>query len=227
MGVGFAIPINMAKGIAEQLLDGGEVTRGYLGVTIQNLTPELADSFGVNNLNGIIVAQVSEDSPAAAAGLKQGDLITRYQGDRVRDSASFRNMVSLTRPDSEVEIEVLRQGSTRVLKATIGTLDDKTVASTSITSESSEKIGIRVQTIDAALAQQFNTGEGKGVVVTHVEQGSLAQLAGIDVGTVIYEINRKPVASAKQFKSLMDDSKGRALLLLGKGDHTRFVVLNW
>ncbi|MBC8211945.1 MAG: DegQ family serine endoprotease [Gammaproteobacteria bacterium] len=227
MGVGFAIPINMARGIAEQLLDGGEVTRGYLGVSIQNLTPELADSFGVHSLNGIIVAQVSEDSPAARAGLKQGDLITRYQGEMVRDSASFRNSVSLTRPGSEVELEVLRQGSTRVLQATIGTLDEAAVAAAPASSESSEKIGLSVQTISAALAQQFNTEEAKGVVVTRVEPGSLAQLAGIDVGTVIYEINRKPVASAEQFKSMMDDSKRRALLLVGKADHTRFVVLNW
>ena len=228
MGVGFAIPINMARGIAEQLLDGGEVTRGYLGVTIQNLTPELADSFGVRNLNGIIVAQVSEDSPAARAGLKQGDLITRYQGEIVRDSASFRNMVSLTRPGSEVKLEVLRQGSTRVLKATIGTLNEaEAVADAPASSESSAEIGLSVQTISAALAQQFNTEEGKGVVVTRVEPGSLAQLAGIDAGTVIYEINRKPVASAEQFKSLIDDSKRRALLLIGKGDHTRFVVLSW
>ena len=225
MGVGFAIPISMAKGIAEQLLDGGEVTRGFLGVNIQNLTPELADSFGVDSLNGIIVAQVSDDSPAARAGLIQGDLITRYQGVMVKDSGSFRNQVSLTRPGSEAEIEVIRKGSKHVLKATIAALNEKPVVTAS--SESADKIGLRVQTISAALAQQFNTQAGRGVVVTQVEPGSLAQKASIEVGTVIYEVNRTQVSSAEQFKSLIDNSKRRALLLVGRGEHTRFVVLSW
>lgn len=226
MGVGFAIPINMAKGIAEQLLNTGEVTRGFLGVTIQDLTPELADSFDVDNLNGIIVAQVSEGSPAARAGLKQGDLITGYQGQVVKDSGSFRNQVSLTRPGSTVDIEVMRKGRKQVFKATIAALNDESTV-VEASSEAVDKIGVRVQTISAALAQQFNTRAGRGVVVTQVETGSLAQQAGIEVGMVIYEVNRSKVSSAEQFKSLIDDSKRRALLLLGRGEHTRFVVLSW
>jgi serine protease Do len=225
MGVGFAIPINMARGIAEQLIDGGEVTRGFLGITIQNLTPELADSFGMDSLNGIIVAQVSEGSPADMAGLEQGDLITRYEGKIVNDSGSFRNLVSMTRPGSDVQIEVMRKGRKLALSATIGALNEKAVVAAS--SELVDKMGIRVQTISEALAQQFNTRAGRGVVVTQVESGSLAQLAGIDVGTVIFEVNRTRVSSAQQFKALIKESERRALLLVGRGDHTRFVVMSW
>lgn len=226
MGVGFAIPINMAKEIAQQLLEGGEVTRGFLGVTIQNLTPELAESFAVDSLNGVIVAQVSEGSPAQKAGLRQGDLIIQYQDQKVKDSGSFRNRVSLTPPGSKVSIGVNRKGKKISLLATIGELSAQQTLSASISSTNA--IGVSVQTITSSLAQQFNGSEGKGVVVTSVKPGSLAERAGLDVGTIIYEVNREKVNDAQQFKKLIDESNNsRALMLIGKGDMTRFVVLDW
>jgi len=110
MGVGFAIPIDLAKGIANQLMDTGEVTRGYLGIVIQALTPELAESFDLENKAGILVAQVTEDSPAAQAGLQQGDVIVAYQGKPVMDVGSFRNRVSLTLPGSREQLTIIRGG---------------------------------------------------------------------------------------------------------------------
>ncbi len=229
MGVGFAIPINMARGIAEQLLEGGEVTRGFLGVTIQNLTPELADSFGVDTLNGIIVAQVSQDSPAASAGIQQGDLIVEYQGEVVKDSGSFRNRVSLTPPGTRADLGIIRKGKRMQLPVTIGRLSDaQTAASGEQSQQTSTELGLMVQTLTPQLADQFNAEAGKGVVVTQVQSGSLAAMAGIDVGTIIYEVNREAVTSADQFTQLIDDSdNNRALMLIGKGNMTRFVVLDW
>lgn len=228
MGVGFAIPINMARGIAEQLLNDGQVNRGFLGITIQNLTPDLAESFGVDNRSGILIAQVSADSPADRGGLKQGDLITEYQGRAVTDTGDFRNRVSLTQPGTQAKLKVIRQGDSKSLTVTIGQLDDQQVAKAA-TPEQVDKLGISVQTITADLARQFKTEAGKGVVITEVKSGSLAQRAGLDVGTVIFEVNRQAVTSADQFEALIDRStdEGRVLLLIGKEDNTRFIVLEW
>lgn len=229
MGVGFAIPINMAKGIAEQLLDGGQVNRGFLGITIQNLTPELAESFGVDNRSGILIAQVSPDSPAARGGLKQGDLITGYQGRPVTDTGDFRNRVSLTLPGTKAKLKINRQGSSKTVNVTIGQLEEQKLAKAASAPEQVDKLGISVQTITDDLARQFKTEAGKGVVISQVKPGSLAQRAGLDVGTVIHEVNRQAVSSADQFEKMIEQAadEGRALLLIGKENNTRFIVLDW
>ena len=228
MGVGFAIPINMARGIAEQLLEGGEVKRGFLGITIQNLTPQLAESFGVKDINGIIVAQVGPETPAARAGLRQGDLIVGYQGKAVKDTGSFRNRVSMTAPGTQAQLEVLREGRRISLNATIGDLPgDDQLASAAGAQADTDVLGLSVQTITPELAQQFNVQPGQGVVVNGVEAGSLGAQAGFDVGTIIYEVNRQRVETAQQFARLIAQSDGRALMLIGKGDNTRFIVLEW
>ena len=129
MGVGFAIPINLAKEIANQLLEEGAVTRGYLGIVIQQLTPDLAESFGMKQNEGILIAQVSDDSPAEEAGLHQGDIIVAYQGKPVKDVGNFRNRVALTRPGSRHPITIIRDGEQKKLTVTIGKLSkDKVVA---------------------------------------------------------------------------------------------------
>ncbi|MEW7984075.1 MAG: Do family serine endopeptidase [Candidatus Sedimenticola endophacoides] len=122
MGVGFAIPSNLAKAIANQLIEHGEVTRGYLGIVIQQLTPDLAESFDIDSGKGILVAQVSEDSPAEKAGLRQGDVIVEYRGEPVSDVGGFRNRVSLTAPGSTETVTVLRGGKRKTLQVTIGRL---------------------------------------------------------------------------------------------------------
>jgi serine protease Do len=227
MGVGFAIPINMAKGIANQLLDKGEVTRGFLGIAIQPLTPDLAKSFGTEYQKGILVAEVTGDSPADKAGLKQGDLIIKLKGRDVVNVGDFRNRISLTPPGSKVELELIRNGEPRVVKVTIGELSDQAVASaeTKIT----EELGITVQTLNEELAKSFGATTNQGVVVTSVSSGSVAAMAGIDSGTVITQVNRKPVTSAEDFQKLVNQgrSKGQVLLLVTKGGMSRFVVLRW
>ncbi|MEJ2622635.1 MAG: DegQ family serine endoprotease, partial [Candidatus Thiodiazotropha sp.] len=199
MGVGFAIPVNMAKNIARQLLDDGEVRRGFLGVVIQNLTPELADSLELKQRMGILISQVSEDSPASQAGLNQGDLIVSYEGEAVSDVGVFRNRVSLTPPGTRAKLGVVRDGREIEIEATIGELDEAQLAGES--TETTNELGLTVQTLTPELARQFGTPSQKGVVVTEVEPGSIASMAGIKAGTVITQVNRVDVADAEAFAS--------------------------
>jgi serine protease Do len=228
MGVGFAIPVNMIKRVATQLLKDGAVVRGHLGIVIQTLTPQLAESFGLEQTQGILVAQVMEDSPAARAGLKQGDLILRFNGKPVTNIGSFRNDVSFTPPGTERKLTIMRNGKEREISVVIGKLtnqDQLTEANT----QSAEDLGLSVQTLNEELAAQFGAKPGEGVVVTGVAPGSIAAMAGIDPGTLILQVNRQPVNSAEDFKQLLNESgsENRALLLISKGGMSRFVVLQW
>jgi len=228
MGVGFAIPSNMVAGIAEQLIDTGEVVRGYLGIVIQPLTADLAESFDVDPGQGILVAQVSEDSPAQRAGLLPGDIFVAYQGMPVTDVGAFRNRVSLTAPDSSEQLTIIREGRQQAISIVIGTLGEGEMVAQD-GPESSAELGLSVQTLTPQLAEQFNAQPGQGVVVTRVEPGSIAAFSAIQVGTVILEVNRTPVDSAATFNRVIEDSSAdnRALLLLLTNEGQRYVVLNW
>lgn len=228
MGVGFAIPVNLAKNIADQLIDSGEVTRGYLGIVIQNMTPELAESFDIDEQKGILVAQVSEDSPAERAGLKVGDLIVSYQGGNVTEVADFRNRVALTTPGAAANLTVIRNGKRKVINVNIGTLEDGQVAASASTGTADE-LGLTVQTLTPDLARQFDAKAGQGVVVTEVKPGSVAAMAGIRNGTVILQVNKMDVNSSADFQRAVKKSSGdkRVLLLVSDRGMSRYVVLSW
>ena len=228
MGVGFSIPSNLARGIAEQLIETGEVVRGYLGVLIQPLTSELAESFGLEKSRGILIAQVNEGSPAAKAGLKQGDVIVSFQGKPVTDVGDFRNRVSLTAPGKTETLSIMRDGKRRDVNVTIGELS-KAEAVAKGPAQSAEELDLTVQTISPELAQQFNAKAGEGVVVTEVKRGSIAALAGIKTGDVILQVNRKTVDNAAAFSRAVEESRAekRVLLLVRSGDGQRYIVLDW
>ncbi len=227
MGVGFAIPSNLARSIATQLISSGEVSRGYLGIIIQDLTADLAESFDLDSTQGIVVAQVSPDSPAAAGGIEEGDIIVAYQGEEVVNVGSFRNQVSLTPPGTESRLTVIRNGDRINLDVTIGALEGAQVASRDAV-ESSAEIGLTVQTLTPELARQFDMEPGEGVVVSRVEPGSAAASAGIQAGMVVLEVNRAPVDSAAAFNRAIQNSREqRALLLIRTSAGQRFVVLEW
>jgi len=228
MGVGFAIPINLARAIANQLIATGGVTRGYLGVTIQQLTPDLAESFGIEQVKGVLVAKVNDDSPAGRAGLHQGDVIVSYDGKPVTDVGSFRNAVALTAPGSHRELGILRKGERQALDVTIGRLAGKpTLAQGS--AQGVDETGLTVRTITPKLAGELGATAGEGVVVTAVRSGSMAERAGIDPGTVILRVNRKDMHSAAEFAAALDESRAdrRVLMLVRKGDMQRYVALRW
>lgn len=228
MGVGFAIPSNLAKAIANQLIENGEVIRGYLGILIQPLTPDLAESFATELGSGILVAQVSDDSPAAKGGVKQGDVIVEFRGEPVTDVGSFRNRVSLTPPGTTETLGVLRNGKRQDLKVTIGKLaEDKLLVQGP--AQRADEIGLTVQTLTPQLAEQFDVEPGEAVVVTEVRPGSIAAMAGIESGSLILQVNREPVTSAADFQRALKRSAAdkRVLLLMRKGSMQRYVALSW
>jgi serine protease Do len=229
MGVGFAIPANLVQSIARQLITSGKVTRGYLGIVIQELTPALAESFDVKEHKGILVSQVEEGSPAAKAGLKVGDLIVAYQGHAVDEIGAFRNQVALTSPGVKAELTIIRNGDRKKITVKIGNLEESQVMAQSTGTETAKALGIEVQTITPALAQQFDVKPGRGVVITDVEQGSIAAMAGIRPGMVILEANRRDVNSPAEFKQAVEKSSQdkRILLLISDGGSSRYVVLSW
>lgn len=225
MGIGFAIPVNMVKNIREQLVEHGTVTRGRLGVYIQDITQDLADSFGLEQTEGILVAQVIKDSPADKAGLKQGDVILKLDGKQVDKVAKFRNHIALTRPGTEISLTVLREGKNKKIKVTIGALetDDK---GQPVSADKLPKLGMSLQKLTDELAEQFGYEGAKGVLVTAVESGSIADRAGIKRGDLIEEVNRKAVTEAHQVKKLIKDSeKKTVLLLVRQGDASRYLAL--
>ncbi len=228
MGLGFAIPSNLARGIAEQLVETGEVVRGVLGVVIQPLTPDLAESFGLKQSQGALVAKVAEGSPADKAGLKAGDVIVSYQGTPVRDVGEFRNRVALTAPGTRETITIVRDGQRREVEVTLGRLGKAGTLAEGPT-QSAEELGLTVQTLTPELAKQFDATPGEGVVVTRVEAGSAAAAAGIRTGDIILEVNRKSVDSAEAFdrRVVASRSTKRVLLLVRSGEAQRYVVLNF
>ena len=228
MGVGFAIPINLAKNIAEQLIEHGDVTRGYLGIVIQDLTSELAESFDLKGEKGVLVSDVSKDSPAEKAGLNQGDLIVKFHGEKVKDVGSFRNSVAMTSPGTLVKLGIIRKGKNKELDVKIGKLSEEKLIASGPT-QSADELGLTVQTLTSELAQQFNVKEGEGVVVTAVKPGSIAATAGLQVGTVILQVNHEPVNSAGEFKRFIkkNGKDKHVLLLIKHSNMQRFIALKW
>ncbi len=227
MGIGFAIPINLVERIANQLIEKGEVVRGYLGIMIQPLTADLAKSFDLESDRGILIAQVTKNSPADKAGLKTGDVIVNYQGRPVNDTGDFRNQVAMAQPGSKVEFDIIRDGKQRTVSVKIDKLSDDKLASQEL-SQSSDKLGLIVQTITADMARQLGIKPGKGVIVTEVAPGSVATMAGISRGSVILEVNRKAVNTAAEFNQVVKSStNNKVLLLVRDGEASRYVVLNW
>lgn len=225
MGIGFAIPINMAKKIHQQLVQHGSVTRGRLGVLIQDLTKDLAESFGLDQRDGILIAQVMKDSAADDAGLEQGDVILKLDGKKVDKVATFRNQIAMTRPGTKVEFLVLRDGKKKKIKATIGVMeaDDQ---GHPISSDSLPKLGMTLQKLTPELADQFGYEDASGVLVTAVDAGSIAAQAGIQRGDLIEEVNRSEVKTPQQVKAVIKDSqKKTVLLLVRQGKASRYLAL--
>ncbi len=228
-GVGFAIPSNMIKALLPRLIKGETITRGQLGVVIQEVTPELAKQFGLSEPKGALVAQVNKGSPAEKAGIKVGDVIVHYDGRDVPDTRSLRNAVAATAPGTEVKIELLRHGKTESVTATIGKLEEETTAAAPSKEGQSQlaRLGLTVQTLTPELAKQFNIEADKGVVITDVEAGSVASLANLGPGDVILEADRQPVSSVADLEHVLAKAKDKdnILLLVNHQGTTLFVVL--
>jgi serine protease Do len=226
IGIGLAIPVNMAKAVYEQLVKRGKVVRGFLGVAIQDLTPALAESFKLKDVKGILVSDITKGSAAEKAGFKTGDVILELDGKPIQRAADLRERVAMKGPGAEVSIEVLRDGKKKTLTAK---LDEKPTNEQLAGAKASttERLGIIVQNMTDDLAKQFDLEGLKGVVVTDVEQGSPAASAGIQPGSLIQEVNRQPVENTKQFNEEIEKAmkEGRVMLRVRYENSSIFIVL--
>ena len=220
-GVGFAIPIDLARPIVQQLRTAGRVTRGWLGVSIQPLTPELAKSFGLTEPKGVLVASVAEGSPAERAGVKPGDVIVRYDGKPVDSPRALPPLVANTEIGKTVELSIVRDGAVRPVEVTVGNLTESRQASAAgeraAGSRVAARLGVELQQSD------------KGVVVTEVRPDSPADQAGISEGDVIREVNRTPVERLEDVEKAMSRKTGdgtRVLLRVEREGAERYVVVD-
>lgn len=216
-GAGFAIPSQTVKTIAEALMKDGVVHHGYIGVTLTEMTPELADSFNLPELSGVAISEVRTDSPASRAGLKHDDVIRELNGRKITSSSALQAELSMTAPGTEVSLGILREGKPITIKVKVGELDAKSEATgdASETAAKPGKIGVTIAPIDDDARQQLQLPEEiKGVVVAEVRQGSPADDAGLAQGDVILEVNHRAVTTTDAFaKEVHATAAGKTILL--------------
>jgi serine protease Do len=226
-GIGFAIPIDMAKHIMDQLMKNGKVVRGYLGVTIQNLTPELAKQFGLSQGGGALVGDVTPDSPGAKAGIQKGDAIMQLNDQPVADVSDLRNQISQSAPGTSVTLKIFRDGTASDVTVKLGELPEEAASGTSSEASGGALEGVEVETLTPEIAQRLGlTGPMRGVVVGSVSGTSPAAEAGLAHGDVIQEVNRRPVTNAQEFNSAVSSAgKNSVLLLVNRGGTTSYLVI--
>lgn len=226
-GIGFAIPINTAKPLIPQLVSKGEVTRGYLGVSIQSISPDLAAALKLKSGKGALVADVVSGGPADKAGIKRGDLIVSFDGKAVQDSHDLPAMVAATPVGNEVTVVIMRDGKERQLSAKVARLESEETASEEPRQPAQGKWGLQLHDLTPQVARQLGVKAEKGVVIVGVQPGSPADRAAIQQGDIIVEVNRKAVESAKDVKEeVAKAGDADSLVLLVKGEQgSRYVVL--
>jgi len=206
-GIGFATPIQLAKSILAQLKDKGKVTRGWLGVFIQPITPELAENLGVRERKGALVSDVAKDGPAEKAGIRSGDLITAYGGKEIQDEHELPTLVAATRPGTKTTVKVIREGKELTIPVTVAEMDGVEEARASSGAETSKGTGLTVQDITPDLARRFDISNTKGVIVSNVESGSPAENAGFQEGDIIRQVNGQPAQDTAEFAKLVKKFK--------------------
>ena len=204
-GIGFSIPINMAREIMTQLINKGRVVRGWLGIVIQELTPELSQSFGVKKDGGILITDVMKDSPAEAAGLRPGDIVVEFNGSPTKDVTELQKRVAAVEPGRATPLVVLRDKVSTPLTVKIGEQPGEETAATAQPKE--ETLGLTVEPLTPEASQRFKLTAKAGVVVTDVAPGSSGDQAGIRPGDAILEINRRPVTDVESFRKVIASVK--------------------
>jgi serine protease Do len=223
-GIGFAIPINMAKEIVPQLQEKGHVTRGFLGVTIQDLTPELSKSFGLGDKRGALVSQVNPGSPADKAGIEQGDVIVMFDGKEISGSKDLPRMVASTPVGKNAAVEFLRNGKLIERQVKVGEMEERQETAKAT---GGRPLGLSVQNLTPEIARGLGLKNETGVVVTRVEPGSPASDAGIRTGDLIQEVNRTPVKNVEDFVLKVEKLKGQEtiLFLIQRGQNNLYAAV--
>jgi serine protease Do len=223
MGVGFAIPSNLARTIAEQLVASGRVTRGYIGLTVQPLTREIAEALRLKQQQGALVNEVQAGSPAQRAGIREGDVLTHFDGTPLSDGGQYRNRAALARPGSKVTLGLIRDDRQLEIPVAVELLDEEAL----LRAEATETLGVTVRELTPEETRRVRIN--KAVLVTAVAAQSLAARAGIAPGTLILEVNRKPVGSPAELAAALAGSSGNGsvLLRIANNGSSRYVTLRW
>jgi serine protease Do len=229
-GIGFAVPVNMARAVMDQLIAHGKVSRGYLGVQIQEITPPMAKSFQLTDTRGALVAEVEPNTPAAAAGIQRGDIIREMDGQPVENSTQLRLRISMMPPGTIVHLKLLRDGVEKAVTVKLGEVPgDQARASSGGGSGSGSNAldGVSVQDLDYQTLRQLQLpGSTKGVVVTDVADGSPAADNGLRPGDVIQEVDHTPISNTNDFNRAIRRAAGRTvLLLINRGGTTSYIAI--
>jgi len=225
-GIGFAVPVNLARNVMDQILAHGKVTRAYMGIVPQDVTPALAKQFGSNETKGALVGDVSADSPAAKAGLKRGDIILELNGKQINGSNDLRMSISMMQPDTTVTLKVQREGSQKEMAVKLAELPTPQEESSNEKGSSDGALeGVEVQSLDAQTAKQLGLpSESKGVVVTDISPSSPVAETGLRRGDVIQEVNHQPVKNVAEFEQAMKKAGKDSLLLVNRRGNTLFLA---
>ncbi len=221
MGVGFAIPSHLVRNIAEQLLRSGQVVRGYIGLQVQPLSADLAEALDLRSVRGLLVNQVNPGSPAERAGIRPGDVLLGFAGQPLQDGGQYRNRAAQARPGEEVALSLWRDGRPLEVRVRVARLDEAALQG----AEAARAVGLVVRALTPEEARRGRLDWG--VVVTAVQAGSLAALAGLAPGTVILEVNRQPVAGPEEYAAALGNGDGQVLLRLLEQGRSRQLSLRW
>lgn len=225
-GIGFAVPINMARVIIDQLKAHGEVTRGWLGVAIQDLSDEVAEYYGIKEKTGVLVIDVFEGDPADEAGIRPKDIIIGVNGKKVEHDRDLTRMIAALEVGEKARIKVIRDGEEKTFTVKIAKREDEKLASGRKSRETEDELGIRVSNLTSDIRQRHNIADTEGVIVTNVESGGKAAEAGVMAGDIIKEINHQTVKSIDDYRKIIDDvDSGESIDMFIKRANAGFVVV--
>jgi serine protease Do len=223
--IGFAVPIDMAKEVLPSLKNAGHVTRGWLGVVIQRITPDLADQLKLAGTDGALISRVDPKGPAQEAGIQRGDVITQFGDKPIKEMEELPRLVATSPPGAKVALTVMRDGKEKKVDVKLGTLKEgEEVAKADAPEKGPATFGLRVQPLSEELAEQLGVDEKRGVVVAEVESGSPGDEAGLRRGDVVLEVNQQEIGSVGDFRKSLE-GKEKALLLVRRADNTIYVAL--
>lgn len=227
-GIGFAIPINMARSIMDSLISKGRVVRGWLGVMIQPVTPEIAKGFGLKEATGTLVGDVLKGGPAEQAGLKHGDVIMTFDGQPIDGPNTLKNIVAATDVGKTVDVVLVRDGQELTMQVKIGEQPGDLEASASGSPQTTEEFGLSVQELTPEIASQLGYAGDQGVIISSITPGGPAEDAGLRRGDLIKEINRQPITSVEEYNNALAeiDKEESFLALIRRGENTLYVVVN-
>jgi serine protease Do len=227
-GIGFAVPVNLARQVMDQIVEHGHVVRSYLGVSVQAVTPAIAKAMALPGPDGALVSQVSPDSPAAKAGLQAGDVILAINGTPVSEYNQLRMTVSMMNAGDTADLKVFRDGQTKQFAVKVAEMPGEKVEKASVDQDHSDSAlkGVAVEDLDAQTARQLGLpASTKGVVVTNIDPASQAAASGLKEGDVIQQVNRKPVTNSQDFARALGKSDGESLLLVNRGGSKLFLAV--